>query len=275
MPYYYRYYTYRPSGRYSRVHRVGRPTNIVSSLIIINIIVFFIEMMFPRRMVYYFGLVPPLITHKGYVWQFVTYMFLHGNFWHLFFNMFALYIFGSELQIIWGARKFLTYYFFTGIGAGLTAYLFTNVPTIGASGAIYGLLLAYGVIFPNRLLFLYFLIPIRAKYLVIIFGIVELMSSVGGYSDGIAHIAHLGGMVFGAIYLFLFPRIKNILSPPRRKKYDFDFLPPDENDHIDRLLDKILRDGIESLTPQERRKLIEAGKFFAQIHHIDEGHKRQ
>ncbi len=273
MPYYYKYYTYRPAG-YSRVYRVRRPTNVVSTIIIINIIVFFLEMLAPRKMLFYFGLVPPLIDTRGYFWQFVTYMFLHGNIWHLFFNMFALYIFGSELQRIWGARKFLIYYFFTGIGAGITAYLFTNVPTIGASGAIYGLLLAYGVIFPNRLLFLYFLIPIRAKYLVIIFGLIELISSVGGYADGIAHIAHLGGMVFGAIYLFLFPKIGGIITPPRRR-HDFDFLPPRENDRVDRLLDKVLQHGIDSLTPEERRFLIKAGKFFAHIHNTNDRTRRR
>jgi len=197
---YERYYIeYGPQYR-----RVGfrRPKDVVLTIIMVNFFVFLVEMVAPRTMVRLFGLVPPLITHKLYLWQFVTYMFLHGNFWHLFFNMFALYIFGHELVKVWGNARFLAYYFFTGIGAGLCAYLFTNVPTIGASGAIYGLLLAYGVYFPDQILLLYFFIPIKAKYLVIIFGFIELLSSIGGYTDGIAHTAHLGGMLFGAIYLW-------------------------------------------------------------------------
>jgi len=153
------------------------------------------------------GLVPVLVF-KGWIWQFVTYMFLHGSFFHILFNMLALWMFGSELEYLWGTRRFVKYYFFTGVGAAITSTLVTphsTIPTIGASGAIYGLLLAYGVTFPNRPILLYFLFPIRAKYFVILFGVVELLASFSQPHSGIAHFAHLGGLLFGWIYLKGFP----------------------------------------------------------------------
>lgn len=143
-----------------------------------------------------------------YPWQLVTYMFLHGGFWHLLLNMFALWMFGVELENTWGPKRFITYYFICGIGAGLCnlliAPLFTSVgPTVGASGAIYGILVAFGYLFPNRSIFIYGLIPVKAKYLVIIYMLIELLSVAGGSNTGIAHAAHLGGGVVGLIYLLI------------------------------------------------------------------------
>lgn len=144
-----------------------------------------------------------------YPWQLFTYMFLHGDFFHLLFNMFILWMFGMELENTWGPKRFLTYYFLCGVGAGLSnlliAPLFTSVgPTVGASGAIYGVLVAFGYLFPNRLIYVYFVIPVKAKYLIIIFMMIELFSSVSGRESGIAHMAHLGGGVVGLIYLLIF-----------------------------------------------------------------------
>ena len=263
MPYY--YYVHR--GGNDAYHRIGfrKPPDVVLWLIIVNFIVYLIEAIDPNRIIMLFGLVPPMITQKLYLWQFFTYMFLHGSFLHIFFNMFSLYIFGHDLFIKWGAKRFLSYYFITGIGAGLCAYLFTNVPTIGASGAVYGLLLAYGVTFPNRLLLLYFFIPIRAKYLVVIFGLIEFFATLGGTSDGIAHIAHLGGMVFGAMMLLFYHlggKMKKI--SPTNPFDDFTILHPQEPEDIDKILDKILQQGVESLTPKERAILAKAGKFISQ-----------
>jgi rhomboid family protein len=141
-----------------------------------------------------------------YPWQLVTYMFLHGGFFHLLLNMFALWMFGIELENTWGPKRFLTYYMICGIGAGLCnlliAPLFGPVgPTIGASGAIYGILVAFGYLFPNRSIYVYFLIPVKAKYFVIIYMLLELFSAGSGSNDGIAHFAHLGGGVIGLIYL--------------------------------------------------------------------------
>lgn len=250
-------------------YRIGwrRPANVVGAIILANVFVFLLELMEPRTFVMNFGLVPQLIRQKLYIWQFVTYMFLHGNFIHLFMNMLALYIFGHDLMLHWGHGRFLLYYFLTGIGAGICAFLFTDVPTIGASGAVYGLLLAYGVTFPNRIILLYFFVPMKAKYLVILFGIIELISTCAGYSDGIAHVAHLGGMVIGAILLFFF-RWLELMKVPRRLD-GWTIIPPHgENDEIDRILDKILKYGTNSLTKEERGKLVKAGKFFAEQYHM-------
>ncbi len=150
------------------------------------------------------GMVPVLILQKGYIWQTVTYLFLHGDFFHILFNMFALWMFGSDIERIWGTRRFLTYYFFTGIGAGLFSLLLTPnsaVPTIGASGAVYGILLAFAWFFPERRILLYFMFPIPARVFVLIFGAIELLASISQSGSSIAHLAHLGGLVFGYIYL--------------------------------------------------------------------------
>lgn len=144
-----------------------------------------------------------------YPWQLVTYMFLHGGFFHLLLNMLALWMFGAELENTWGQKRFLTYYMLCGVGAGvcnlLIAPLFTTVgPTVGASGAIYGILVAFGYLFPNRNIYIYGLIPVKAKYLVILYMLIELFSVAGGSNSGIAHMAHLGGGVIGLIYLLIY-----------------------------------------------------------------------
>jgi membrane associated rhomboid family serine protease len=179
----------------------------VRMLLAWNVILFLVQQLVDQRMEYYLGLVPALVW-RGWVWQLVTYMFLHGSFVHIIFNMLALWMFGSELENLWGTNRFIRYYFFTGIGAAITTVLVTPhsvVPTIGASGAIYGLLLAYGVTYPNRPILLYFLFPIRAKYFVILFGLIELFASITATHSGIAHLAHLGGLLFGLLYLKGFP----------------------------------------------------------------------
>ncbi|MGA3326755.1 MAG: rhomboid family intramembrane serine protease [Terriglobia bacterium] len=154
----------------------------------------------------WFGLWADLVIHKLYVWQLVTYLFLHGGWFHIIFNMFALWMFGSDLESKWGGKKFLFYYFLTGIGAGIldvtlnTLFVVNPPPTIGCSGAVYGLLLAYGMLFPERLIYLYMIIPIKAKWFVVIMGAIELVSSFGSGSN-VSHFAHLGGMLFGYLYL--------------------------------------------------------------------------
>ena len=152
----------------------------------------------------YFGLSPFSVTYNHTLWQFVSYMFLHGGIGHIFFNMLTLFMFGNELVRYWGPRRFLVYYFVTGIGAGVCSWIVATRSfsiVIGASGAIYGLLLAYGLTYPNRIVYLNFLFPIRVKWLVIIMGVVAFLSSITGSDSGVASIAHLGGMVVG--YLFL------------------------------------------------------------------------
>jgi membrane associated rhomboid family serine protease len=179
--------------------------------------------------------------------QLITHLFMHGNFTHLLFNMFALWMFGKILENLWGGKRFLTYYMITGIGAafvhlGVSQYeilslqsqisqnelsnllengggllanfqnysypimgklnLLINTPTVGASGAVFGILLAFGMLFPNTLLYIYFAIPVKAKYFVIIYGIMELYAGISNNpADNVAHFAHLGGMLFGFILL--------------------------------------------------------------------------
>jgi membrane associated rhomboid family serine protease len=164
------------------------------------------------------GLIPILVWRKFFIWQLFTYGFLHGGIFHLFFNMFALWMFGCELERHWGTRVFVKYALVTGIGAGISTVIVSPnlaVPTIGASGLVYGILLAYGLLFPNRLIYLYFLFPLKAKYFVLIFGALELYASWSGSSDNIAHLAHLGGMLFGFVYL----RYYSLLSTLRRYYY--------------------------------------------------------
>jgi membrane associated rhomboid family serine protease len=160
-----------------------------------------------------FGLIPVLVWRKFFIWQLFTYAFLHGGIFHLLFNMFALWMFGCELERHWGTRVFVKYVLVTAIGAGIsTVIVFPNlsIPTIGASGLVYGILLAYGLFFPNRMIYLYFLFPIKAKYFVLIFGAIELYASWSGSSDNIAHMAHVGGMLFGFVYIRYYSILNNL-----------------------------------------------------------------
>ncbi len=166
---------------------------------------FFLPGLFPQIMNY----LAPLALwpiHGGYFepWQLISYSFLHGGFNHLFFNMFALWMFGLSVEKIWGSLKFVQYYFICVLGAGLiqlvVQYLANSPnPTIGASGAVFGLLLAYGVMWPNnKLILLFFPVPIKAKWFVLIYGAAELIFGVTDAMPQVAHFAHLGGLLFGA-----------------------------------------------------------------------------
>ncbi len=160
-----------------------------------------------------FSLFPILIKELGWVWQVFTYMFLHGSFLHIFFNMYALFLFGRPLEEKWGTREFTLFYFFTGIGAGIVTFLWNMVrspliPTIGASGAIFGIMLGFGLEFPEAILLLFFIIPVKARYAAFIFGGIELVMILMGSMRGIGHFTHLAGLLFGYIYYVL--RIKNL-----------------------------------------------------------------
>jgi membrane associated rhomboid family serine protease len=158
----------------------------------------------PYEIRLFFGLIPVLVWKKYFLWQLVTYIFLHGGFFHLLFNLFALWMFGCQLERQWGTKAFIKYFFVTGIGAGICYALVSPgqmIPVVGASGAIYGILLAYGMIFPNQVVYVWFLFPMRARTFVIIFGAIELYASIAASGGGIAHVAHLGGMLFGYVYI--------------------------------------------------------------------------
>ncbi|MFH1018953.1 MAG: rhomboid family intramembrane serine protease [Pseudomonadota bacterium] len=152
------------------------------------------------------GLVPKSVTHDWALWQPVTYMFVHQAFWHLLLNMLGLWWFGADVERYMGGRSFLRYYLLCGIGGALAAIVIgpdSGMVTIGASGAVFGLLVAYGFLFPNRVIYLYFLIPIRAIWCVAIFCAITLYALWTGGGGGVSHIAHLGGMVVGVIWSLL------------------------------------------------------------------------
>src|SRR5512137_748335 len=167
----------------TRVFFGGPVTRTVKILIIINVGVYLLqtlsELAGSRFLVAYFGLIPVRVTHSLMIWQLATYMFLHGGVLHILFNMLTLFMFGNDLERYWGTRRFLNYYFITGIGAGVCSWLISIhsiAVTIGASGAIYGLLLAYGLLYPNRIVYLNFLLPVKVKWLVIIMGAMAFFS---------------------------------------------------------------------------------------------------
>jgi len=175
-----------------------------------------------RSHILIFALAPVAVVFHFAIWQLVTYLFLHGGVWHLLFNMLTLWMFGTPLEQDWGTRRFLKYYFICGIGAGLCDVALNaavgnwGTRTIGASGAIFGLLLAFGVLYPNQTVLMNFLFPIKAKYMVMIYGAIELWSSFG-VNSGVSNIAHLGGMAFGYAYLKL--RWPTFTLPDVREAY--------------------------------------------------------
>ncbi len=205
---------------------------VVKNLLIINGILFLADVVMAR-----FGIdlsnilgLHFFMASDFHAYQLFTYMFMHGNFSHLFFNMFALWMFGATLENIWGTKRFLLYYILCGLGAGLVqegvqyieyvvklsqyqsvnmgggqiipmAQYLNYMTTVGASGAIYGLLLAFGMMFPNSMIYLYFIMPIKAKWFVIGYAVIELLTGVFSTGDHVAHFAHLGGMLVGLIIL--------------------------------------------------------------------------
>lgn len=198
---------------------------VLKALILINLGVFFVQyfMLSPITLggvslndlfVKYFALwpfgiqnMPEAEGYFTYPWQFITYQFMHGGFWHIFMNLFALWMFGSELENLWGSKKFLYYYLIAGVGAAIIHLIVTPLiggglkPTVGASGSVYGILLAFAMTYPDRPIFMFPLfIPIPAKYFVMIFAGLELFSGFSG-NDGIAHFAHLGGALTGLILI--------------------------------------------------------------------------
>jgi membrane associated rhomboid family serine protease len=230
-----------------------------------------------------------------YPWQLLTYMFMHGGFWHIFFNMLALWMFGMELENTWGSRKFLAFYLTCGLGAGIAnlfvAPLLGQVgPTIGASGAVFGVLIAFGMLFPDRPIYIYFLLPIKAKYFVAIYIGLELFYGVTGTEQGVAHFAHLGGAAVGFIYLLADMNLIPVRHwwaqlrggvrratpagkkwPPEEevedaKFYDINTGKPLHDDRdvnqevIDAILDKISKGGYQSLTEEEKRILNQASR---------------
>lgn len=259
-------------------------------------------------------------------YQFFTYMFLHGGFTHIFFNMFALWMFGAVIERVWGPRKFIFYYICCGVGAGvaqelvqyvnysiegLAAYQYVNAggvqmttdayinlwTTIGASGAVYAILLAFGMIFPNERLFIIpFPFPIKAKWLVAGYIVIELFSAMSGPGDGVAHMAHLGGMLFGFLLIRywqkhpdssqrfgrsrgqeFFESMKRRYDQRQRNQHntrmqaeemqrrretdqEYNARQRQNQEEVDAILDKIRKSGYDSLTKEEKKKLFDQSR---------------
>lgn len=268
-------------------------TSGVKLLMAVNVAVFLVQMIFNKiipngMMEYIFGL-----SHDGFIgnfmlWQPFTYMFLHGGWMHIIFNLLGLWMFAGELELVWGRDKFIRYYLLSGIGAGFFIALmnyavfniygspYDKIVTIGASGAIYAILLAYAVLWPNREVLLYFLIPVKMKYLVLVFGLIEFFSTFSSNPGGgnISHIGHLGGIITG----FLLIKIMRGSASKNNKKISFfeNFKKKkrvsskqkvidkriEAKKIIDELLGKIARNGMSSLTQDEKRKLEWARKHY-------------
>ena len=188
----------------------GPLTPAIKAIVIANVAAFLVSWMVPS-IILVFGLSPSDTVVRLHLWQPLTYMFLHEGIFHILFNMLALWMFGVELERTWGSQYFLKFYFVCGVGAAMTTVVLSFLPgafgqqlyyslTIGASGAVFGVLLAYALYFPNRPIYMYMVFPIPAKYFVAIMGAISLLSSMGG-PGGIAHTTHLGGLVAGYLYL--------------------------------------------------------------------------
>lgn len=251
-------------------------TDAIKILVSINFIIFVLQYISGTERVLFqlFGIVPKNTWGQFMIWQPFTYLFFHGGIWHVLMNMFVLWMFGSELETLWGRKEFFKYYFLTGVGSGLVTVLFSLnsfVPVVGASGAVYGILLAYGLIFPNRYVYLYFFIPVRVKYFVIIIGALTFFSSFGGGSSGVSHLTHLSGMLIGLGYLksnVSLDLLKSVLikqkdgirhriiKKKRRRDYDLRV-------EVDRLLDRINEVGYDGLSENEKKFLFEASKKLA------------
>ncbi len=207
--------------RYEQFSPVPPLTRTTKGIIIVCVASYFVDFLLTNLGVTFkgltineiFGLVPALVQNRGWAWQFVTYIFLHGHPLHLLLNMLILWYFGAEMEQKMGESAFLRYFFICGIGAGIFNFgvnlLFSDYshlthPIIGSSGAIFGILAAYGIFFANRYFLVFFLFPMKAKYFVLVMAGMELILGVeGNPRDNVAHFAHLGGMLVGAIYIYL------------------------------------------------------------------------
>jgi membrane associated rhomboid family serine protease len=261
MPVFYRYHS--PAGG-------GFFQGAVKKLVLINVGVFILQLLLIRTpFEYFFALYPRLVIARGYIWQLVTYMFLHGGIMHLALNMFIIWMFGTPLERLWGSTRFLRYYFVCGLGGAAFSFIFAfNTAVIGASGAGYGILLAYAVLFPYNELYVWGIFPMRARTLVIVLAIIEFISGISG-GTGIAHFAHLGGMAAGLVYLranFRTQRIRNALKGlfdkfPIKVKFGDDSARRNDrkantgSENIDSILDKISSKGYENLSETEKRIL--------------------
>lgn len=250
-------------------------TDAIKILVSVNFGIFLLQTLAQTESLFFplFGLVPKLVWSEFMLWQPVTYLFFHVGIWHVLINMFVLWMFGGELERLWGKHHFLKYYFSTGVGAGLITMMFglnSMTPIIGASGAVFGVLLAYGLTYPNRTIYLYGNIPIRSLWFVIGIGVIAFMPSFDTVSQT-SHLTHISGMVIG-YFLLKHPVQWNDLWFSIRKKtieYKIQKNEKQVTQHqaierdIDSILDKINREGFDSLTEDEQVRLYKGSQSLS------------
>ena len=256
-------------------------TDAIKILVSVNFGIYILQSVSGKEDVFFrlFGLVPSTFISDLMLWQPFTYLFFHAPFdcsvgiSHILLNMLGLWVFGRELEQAWGKTKFLRYYFTTGIGSGLITYFFqisSDNPVIGASGAVYGILLAYGISYPNRMLYIWGLIPVRSMWLVIIMGSIAFFGLLGN-ADGISHVTHISGMFIGYVLLKKKWRWRDIWFAIRKKTIEFQVQRYEENSikkkmlqkDIDVILEKIQKVGFIGLSDKEKSKLYEASKTMS------------
>ncbi|RJP59174.1 MAG: rhomboid family intramembrane serine protease [Candidatus Auribacter fodinae] len=271
---------YSSSGGKGGLGMAGKITLVIRNLIIANLLVFLIQsildIFFDIRLGYLFGFVPQFFIKRFFIWQIVTYMFLHGGIFHLFWNLLGLFMFGGDVERTMGSRNFLKFYIACGLFAAICTLIFqfnSLAPIIGASGAIFGVVTAFGMLFPERVitLLLFFVIPVsaKAKYVAIAFSVLTFFQSfLLGSSTGVAYFAHLGGIIFAFLYFKNILNIRSIIENPSEKislwkpaSKTEDDIPADVyiSEEVDPILEKISREGIHSLSRKEK-KILEKAK---------------
>ena len=263
----------------------------VKRLIILNGVLFLLQISTQHQLTLYMQFVPSRILLQP--WTLLTYMFAHGTFWHLFFNMLGLFFFGPPLEARWGSSEFIKYYLICGLGGAALSFLFApSSPIIGASAAVYGIMLAFAMNWPDMPIYIWGIFPVPAKYLVAIFALMSFLSMINGSGGNIAHAAHLGGFAAGFIYLKL-DRPGGLFSGMRKnfKRRRLTVVPGEKDDRrgapaptaapapgrrssvareeglldeLDRVLDKISTQGMNSLTSDERKLLDEVSRRYRQ-----------
>ena len=250
-------------------------TDAIKILVSVNFGIFLLQTVARTEGLFFplFGLVPKMVWSEFMIWQPFTYLFFHGGIWHLLINMFVLWMFGSELERLWGKEHFLKFYFVTGVGAGLVTMIFglnSMTPIVGASGAVYGVLLAYGLTYPNRTVYLYGIIPIKSLWFVIGIGVIAFMSSFDNVSQ-ISHLTHLSGMMIGYLMLKRPVRFNDLWFTIRKRTLEYKIKHEEKkvSQHqaiereIDRILDKINREGFDSLTNEEHDRLYKGSQSLS------------
>ena len=253
----------------------------VKRLLIANTVVFALTWVVGPEFVFdWFSFQPTKVLFRP--WTPFTYMFLHGDFWHVFMNMLVLFFFGPPLESKWGSSEFIRYYLVCGLGGVALSFLFVSYSIIGASAAVYGVMLAFAMTWPNAPIYVWGIFPVQAKWLVAFFVLITFTSAFGGAGGGVAHFAHLGGFAAGFLYLKTEGRasqtIQNMGKAARARR--FAIVPREEQeeeasaprrrsddagekrtlDAVDRVLDKISAEGMASLTEEEKLLLDEVSK---------------